>query len=64
VIGHGPRGAGLAREVAAEIRAWDRGYREATAGFTLQPVTARGPATSQFTVRAGHAWLSVNFELP
>jgi protein-L-isoaspartate(D-aspartate) O-methyltransferase len=64
VIGHGPRGAGLAREVAAEVRAWNRGYRQAIAGFTLQPVTARGPVTSQFTVRIGHAWLSVNFELP
>jgi protein-L-isoaspartate(D-aspartate) O-methyltransferase len=62
VIGHGPRGAGLAREVAAEVHAWDRGYRDATASFTLQPVTARGPVTSQFTVRTGHAWLSVNFE--
>jgi protein-L-isoaspartate(D-aspartate) O-methyltransferase len=64
VIGHGPRGAGLAREVAAEVRAWDRGYRGATASFTLQPVTATGPLTSQFTVRAGRTWLSVNFDLP
>jgi protein-L-isoaspartate(D-aspartate) O-methyltransferase len=64
VIGHGPGGAGLAREVAAKVRAWDRGYRGATVGFTLQPVTAPGPPTSQFTVRSGHTWLSVNFELP
>ncbi len=61
VIGRGPRGAGLAREVAAEVRAWDRGYRGATASFTLQPVTPTGPLTSQFTVRTGHTWLSVNF---
>ncbi|HEX3955294.1 MAG TPA: methyltransferase, FxLD system [Trebonia sp.] len=64
VIGHGPRGAGLAREVAAEVSAWDTGYRGATVGFTLQPVTAPGPLTSQFTVRTGHTWLSVNFDLP
>jgi protein-L-isoaspartate(D-aspartate) O-methyltransferase len=64
VIGHGPRGADLAREVVAEVRAWDRGYRGATAGFTLQPVTARGPVTSQFTIRTGHTWLSVNFDPP
>ncbi len=64
VIGHGPRGADLAREVAAEVRAWDGGYRAATATFTLQPVTATGPLTSQFTVRTGHTWLSVNFGQP
>jgi protein-L-isoaspartate(D-aspartate) O-methyltransferase len=64
VIGHGPRGAALAREVAAEVRAWDRGYRDATASFTLQPVNATVPVTSQFTVRSGHTWLSVNFDPP
>jgi protein-L-isoaspartate(D-aspartate) O-methyltransferase len=64
VVGHGPRGAGLAREVAAEVRAWDSGYRRATARFVLQPVTVAGPLTSQFTIRAGHAWLSVIFDLP
>ena len=64
VIGHGPRGAGLAREVAAEVRAWDRGYRAASASFTLQPITAAGPVTSQFTVHTGHSWLSVNFDAP
>ena len=64
VMGHGPHGAALAREVAAEIRAWDRGYRDATASFTLQPVTATGPATSQFTVRTGHTWLSVSSDPP
>ena len=64
MIGHGARGAGLAREVAAQVRAWDRGYRGATAAFTLQPVTAAGPLTSQFTIRTGHTWLSVNFRVP
>jgi len=64
VIGHGPRGAGLAREVVAEVRAWNRGYREARASFTLQPIAVAGPVTSQFTVRTGHTWLSVNFDAP
>jgi protein-L-isoaspartate(D-aspartate) O-methyltransferase len=64
VIGHGPRGAGLAREVAAEVRAWDRGYRGAGVRFALQPLTAAGPQASQFNIRSGHAWLSVSYDLP
>jgi protein-L-isoaspartate(D-aspartate) O-methyltransferase len=64
VIGHGPRGALLAREVAAEVRAWDRGYRGAPVRFTVQPVTSEGPVTSQFTVRTGNCWVSVNFDNP
>ena len=64
VIGHGPRGAGLTREVVAEVRAWNRGYRAASASFTLQPIASAGPVTSQFTVCTGHTWLSVNFDAP
>ena len=61
VIGHGPRGAHLARQVAAQIGDWHRGYREATARFTLQPVTAAGPMTSQFTFRTPHSWLAIDW---
>ena len=64
VVGHGPRGADLAREVAAQVRAWDRRYRAATARFTVQPVTAPGPRTSQFAFRTPHCWLSIAWELP
>lgn len=61
VIGHGPNGGALAREVAAQARAWDRRYRDAAARFTLQPVAGPGPATSPFTLRTPHAWLSVDW---
>jgi protein-L-isoaspartate(D-aspartate) O-methyltransferase len=63
VVGHGPRGASLAREVAAQVRAWDRGYRGATARFTIQPVTAPGPRTSHFAFRTANCWLSITWEL-
>jgi protein-L-isoaspartate(D-aspartate) O-methyltransferase len=62
VIGHGPRGAALARQVAAQVRAWHRGYRTATARFAIQPVTAHGPVTSQFTFRTPNTWLATNWE--
>jgi protein-L-isoaspartate(D-aspartate) O-methyltransferase len=62
VIGHGPHGADLAREVAAQVRAWDRRYRAATARFIIQPVTAPGPLSSQFAFRTPNCWLSVNWE--
>jgi protein-L-isoaspartate(D-aspartate) O-methyltransferase len=62
VIGHGPRGTQLAGQVAAQIRAWHRGYRRATARFTLQPVTATGPMTSQFAFRTPHSWLAIDWE--
>jgi protein-L-isoaspartate(D-aspartate) O-methyltransferase len=63
VIGHGPRGARLARQVAAQVRAWHRGYRTATARFAIQPVTGQGPVTSQFTFRTPHTWLAVDWQL-
>ncbi len=62
VIGHGPRGAHLARQVAGQIRAWHRGYRRATARFTLQPVTTKGPMTSQFAFRTPHSWLAIDWD--
>jgi protein-L-isoaspartate(D-aspartate) O-methyltransferase len=62
VIGHGPRGGHLARQVAAQVRAWHHGYRRATARFTLQPVSSRGPMTSQFTFRTPHNWLAIDWE--
>jgi protein-L-isoaspartate(D-aspartate) O-methyltransferase len=62
VIGHGPRGGELAREAAAQVRAWDRGYRGATARFTIQPVTAPGPRVSHFAFRTPHSWLSITWE--
>jgi protein-L-isoaspartate(D-aspartate) O-methyltransferase len=61
VIGHGPRGARLARQVAAQVRAWHLGYRSATARFTLQPVMAMGPMTSQFAFRTPHSWLAIDW---
>jgi protein-L-isoaspartate(D-aspartate) O-methyltransferase len=61
VIGHGPRGAHLARQVAAQVRAWHLGYRNATASFTLQPVVAMGPMTSQFAFRTPHSWLAIDW---
>jgi len=63
VIGHGPRGGGLARQVAAQIRAWHEGYRAAAARFTLQPAAAAGPMTSQFAFRTPHSWLAIDWEL-
>ena len=62
VIGHGPRGADLAREVAAQVRLWDRRHRAASARFTIQPVTAPGPHVSQFALRTPNCWLSVAWE--
>lgn len=61
VIGHGPGGARLARQVAAQVRAWHLGYRSATARFTLQPVTSKGPMTSQFAFRTPHSWLAIDW---
>jgi protein-L-isoaspartate(D-aspartate) O-methyltransferase len=62
VVGHGPRGADLAREMAGQVRAWDRRYRAASARFTIQPVTAPGPRTSQFALRTPNCWLSVAWD--
>jgi len=62
VVGHGPRGLALARSVAGQVRAWDRGYRHSTARFTLQPATDSGPLTRQFTFRTPHSWLAVDWE--
>ncbi|HUN30598.1 MAG TPA: methyltransferase, FxLD system [Trebonia sp.] len=62
VIGHGPRGDVLARAVAAQVRAWNRRYRSATARFSIQPVTTMGPPTSDFAFRTPHCWLSIAWE--
>jgi protein-L-isoaspartate(D-aspartate) O-methyltransferase len=62
VIGHGPRGAELAREAAAQVQAWDRHYRAATASFTVQPVSAPVPRASQFAFRTPHCWLGVDWQ--
>ncbi len=62
VIGHGPRGGALARAVASQVRAWNRRYRNATARFTIQPVTTTGPPTSDFAFRTPHCWLSIAWE--
>jgi protein-L-isoaspartate(D-aspartate) O-methyltransferase len=62
VIGHGPRGDLLARAVAAQVRSWNRRYRNATARFAIQPVTTTGPSTSDFAFRTPHCWLSIVWE--
>jgi protein-L-isoaspartate(D-aspartate) O-methyltransferase len=62
VIGHGPRGDVLARAVSSQVRAWNRRYRNVIAHFTIQPVTATGPPTSDFAFRTPHCWLSIAWE--
>jgi len=62
VIGHGPRGDVLARAVASQVRAWNRRYRDATARFSIQPVSTTGPPTSDFAFRTPHCWLSIAWE--
>jgi protein-L-isoaspartate(D-aspartate) O-methyltransferase len=47
VVGHGPRGPELAEAVADQIRAWDRGYRDRTAEFTIRPGSRSEPANPQ-----------------
>jgi protein-L-isoaspartate(D-aspartate) O-methyltransferase len=48
VIAHGSR-SDLAARVAAEVRAWDRGYRARAPLIMLQPAGAAEPVTGQFT---------------
>jgi protein-L-isoaspartate(D-aspartate) O-methyltransferase len=62
VVGHGTRGDVLARAVASQVRAWNRRYRNATARFSIQPVTTTGPPTSDFAFRTPHCWLSIAWE--
>jgi protein-L-isoaspartate(D-aspartate) O-methyltransferase len=50
VIGHGPRGGELAREVAEQVRIWDREYHSHGIRLVIQPRTTEQPVTGQFTL--------------
>jgi protein-L-isoaspartate(D-aspartate) O-methyltransferase len=62
VIGHGPRGADMARAVAAGTRAWSRRFRAATARFVVQPAASGSPPDGRLTFRTPNCWLSVSWE--
>ncbi|MFF2657297.1 methyltransferase, FxLD system [Kitasatospora sp. NPDC058032] len=63
VVGHGPGGQALAEAVAAEITAWDAGFRERTVHFAIPAaVPDADPARGRFVLERPSTSMTVTWE--